>query len=78
MKMRLGTEFSDGALAPRVWRPGFNPQHSKTNNPKNEKTSSSKSIYIVFNHLAKVHKNEETRKNIDEEEEEEGRREQNL
>lgn len=35
-------------------------------------------IYIVFNHLAEVHKNEETRKNIDEEEEEEGRREQNL
>lgn len=34
--------------------------------------------YIVFNHLAEVHKNEETRKNIDEEEEEEGKRKQNL
>ena len=33
---------------------------------------------IVFNHLAEVRKNEETRKNIDEEEEEEGRRKQNL
>lgn len=33
---------------------------------------------IVFNHLAEVHKHEETIKNIDEEEEEEGRRKQNL